>query len=263
MRDLELELESELSKVMRILEESNLEAEAEMFAPAPSVSRGPIFDVACSGCAAGQCVACPDGLCAPCPVHGGACRRIVGDAILEAIKLARAAAAKVSAATAVAPKDRDKDAKETARLFQFFFCHDPSLLIPWAGGPSGVSVARRLSAVADELDGGRRILFECRTDAGCNAFTIVGVHSTIFLCPPFWAEAHLPGLPEVNRRAGTIIHEMLHNLYDVNDFLTGTTPTPRRFDAHCYEAFVLRVNGYGADPVDVQACGQRPCDMRI
>ena len=140
---------------------------------------------------------------------------------------------------------------------------DPSLVIPWAGGPSGVTVAHRLRAVAGELDGGRRILFECRTDAGCNAFTIVGVHSTIFLCPPFWAEIPLRGLPNVDRRAGTIIHEMLHNLYDVNDFLTGANPTPRRFDAHCYEAFVLRVNGFGADPFDVQACGQRACDMRI
>jgi len=60
------------------------------------------------------------------------------------------------------PGSRNKDAKETARLFRAFFCHDPSLLIPWAGGPSGASVAVRFRAVADELDGGRRILFICR-----------------------------------------------------------------------------------------------------
>jgi|SRR5215469_5723734 len=264
----EAELEAELEDLMAVLSNANLESEMEMFAPAaPNVRRGPIFDVACTGCVGGQCIACPDGQCAACPVHGGRCRAVLMDAVLQAIDLARTTADKVQAAISVAPDKRDAEAKETARLFTFFFCHDPSRYIPWAGGPSGATVIRRLRAVADELDGGRRILFECRAAGGCNAFTIVGVHSTVFLCPPFWAEQHLRGLPEVTRRAGTIIHEMLHNLYDLEDFQMGAAPhqvpTPRRFDAHCYEAFVMRVNKYGADQTDVQACGLRPCDSRV
>jgi hypothetical protein len=264
MRDVEHELESELEELMSMLAESDLEAEAEIFAPAGPT--GPIFDVACTGCAGGQCVPCQSGLCVACPVHGGGCRTVLRAAIIEAIKLARKAADKVDAATSVEPGKRGKDAKETARLFTFFFCHDPSLPIPWAGGPSGITVAARLRAVAQELDGGRRILFECRPDGGCNAFTVVGQHSTVFLCPPFWGNAGLRGLPEVDRRAATIIHEMLHNLFDVDDFTRQNDPTqntPRRFDAHCYEAFVLRVNGFGADPLDVQVCGQQPCEVRI
>jgi hypothetical protein len=258
MFDPELELEAELEELMSILTVSDLEAEAEMFAPAP----GPIFDVACTGCAEGQCVPCQGGQCIACPVHGGACRAVLFDAVVEAIKLARSAADKVDAAIALGA--RGKEAKETVRLYKFFFCHDPSRFIPWAGGPSGSTVSRRLRAVANELDGGRRILFECRPDGGCNAFTTPGVHSTVFLCPPFWANQGLPGLPEVDRRAGTIIHEMLHNLYDVDDatrFNNPAQPTPRRFDAHCYEAFVLRVNRFGADQTDVLNCGHAPCEV--
>ena len=260
MHSVEVELEAELNVLMRALGRSDLESEAEMYSPSAT---GPLFDLACTGCAAGQCVPCQSGLCVACPVHGGACRTIVFDAVVEAIKLARSAADKVDAAVALPAAARGKVEKETARLYKFFFCHDPSLYIPWAGGPSGTTVSARLRAVAGELDGGRRILFECRPDGGCNAFTIPGVHSTVFLCPPFWAVQGLPGLPEVNRRAATITHEMLHNLYDLDDFTrfnNPAQPTPRRFDAHCYEAFLLRVNGYGSDQTDVQACGHAPCE---
>jgi hypothetical protein len=261
MHRTELEFEEELSSLMEALARSDLEAEAEQYTPSAT---GPLFDVACTGCAAGQCVVCQSGACTACPVAGGACRRIVFDAIVEAIKLARSAADKVDAATTAPAASRNKEQKETARLYKFFFCHDPSRFIPWAGGPSGATVSARLRAVANEFDGGRRLLFECRAQGGCNAFTIPGVHSTIFLCPPFWATQGLAGLPEVNRRAGTIIHEMLHNLYDLDDgrrFNNPAQPTPRRFDAHCYEVFLLRVNGYGGDPTDVTACGQAPCEV--
>ncbi len=257
----EFELEAELNRLMKVLERSDLESEAERYAPAAT---GPIFDLACTGCAGGQCVPCASGLCVACPVHGGACRQALYEAIIEAIKLARSAADKVDAAVAVPAGARGKEAKETARLYKFFFCHDPSFYISWARGPSGATVATRLRAVARELGGGRRILYECRPAGGCNAFTIPGVHSTVFLCPPFWANQGLRGLPEVDRRAGTLIHEMLHNLYDLDDsrrFNNPAQPTPRRFDAHCYEAFVLRVNGYGADQTDVRACGQAPCEV--
>jgi hypothetical protein len=257
----EFELEEELNRLMTVLERSDLASEAEMFGTAGTA---PVFDLACTGCAGGQCVPCASGLCVACPIHGGACRAVVLDAILEAIKLANNAANQVDAAVALPRETRGKAEKETARLYQFFFCHDPAKFIPWAGGPSGATVSTRLRAVARELGGGRRLLFECRPDGGCNAFTMPGVHSTVFLCPPFWTNQGLAGLPEVDRRAGTILHEMLHNLYDVDDatrFNNAAQPTPRRFDAHCYEAFVLRANGFGADPTDVQQCGQAHCEV--
>jgi hypothetical protein len=258
--DAEFELEAELNRLMTVLERSDLESEAEMFGPAAT---GPLFDLACAGCAAGQCVPCTSGLCVACPLHGGACRAALRDAILEAIKLANNAANLVDAAVALPSARRGSAEKETTRLYKFFFCHDPATFISWAGGPSGATVSARLRAVARELGGGRRLLFECRPTGGCNAFTIPGVHSTVFLCPPFWADQGLPGLPEVDRRAGTVLHEMLHNLYDLDDatrFNNAAQPTPRRFDAHCYEAFVLRINGFGADQTDVQNCGQAPCE---
>jgi len=274
MYEAELEFEAELRNLMRVLGRSNLESEAEMYAPA---AKGPLFDLACTGCAPGQCVPCQSRLCVACPIHGGACRTIVFDAVVEGIKLARSAADKVDAAVAVPAKARGKTEKETARLYQFFFCHDPAKYISWVGGPSGATVSARLRAVAKELsgEGGQRILFECRPDEGCNAFTTPPdprhptardpqLRRTVFLCPPFWANQGLPGLPEVNRRAATIIHEMLHNLFDLDDFTRfpphQPTPTPRRFDAHCYEAFLLRVNGYGSDQTDVQACTHAPCE---
>jgi len=280
MRDFELELEGELEDLMSVLAESELESEAEMFAPAAT---GPIFDVACAGCAAGQCTACPDGQCAACPAHGGGCRAIIGEAIVEAIKLALGAADKIEAAIRVPQRSRGPEAKETARLFQAFFCHDPSTVIPWAGGPSGASVAQRFRAVARELNGGRRILFICRADrdpcpdddetccsADVFAFTmplVAGRGSALFLCPRFWDDAiqNKPGLPAVDNRAGTIIHEMMHMLFGhgpesghgkIHGILDRD---PKRANAHCYKAFVLRANGFGRSPVANAGCG--PCQV--
>jgi hypothetical protein len=202
-----------------------------------------IFDVACAGC----------------PVPN--CRPIVRQAILEAIKLANSAANKVEVATKVEPSKRDKDAKETARLFRAFFCHDPSKPIPWAGNEaSGISVAKRFRAVAKELGGGRRMRFVCLptktpcpdTDLTCcdptsNAWSLPG-NSALRLCGPFWTDPHLPGLPVVDFRAA--IHEMLHVLF--GEFLGDQG---KRANAHCYEVFLLRANGFGGDPADVTACG--------
>jgi len=279
MHDAELEFEAELENLMSNLLESDLESEAEMFAPAQIASRGPIFDVACTGCTAGQCAACPDGQCAACPVHGGGCRTVLRQAIIEAIKLARNAADKVDAAISVTRGSRNAGAKETARLFRAFFCHDPSDVISWAGGPSGASVAQRFRAVARELDGGRRIHFICRPTrvpcadadetccpAGDVAFSmplLAARGSTVFLCAPFWNEIHLPGLPNEDRRGGTILHEMLHMLFGhgpesghhgIHGILDAD---PKRANAHCYKAFALRVNGFGQDPVAGAGCG--PC----
>jgi len=95
----------------------------------PTQQAGPVFDVQCpapAGCH---------------PVAAEQCRPIVRQAIREAIKLANNASLKLDAAIKVEPSLRDAEAKNTARLFQFFFGHDPSHLIPWdAPHKSGASV---------------------------------------------------------------------------------------------------------------------------
>jgi hypothetical protein len=207
----------------------------------------PLFWVACTGCAERGCIP------------------ILRNTIIEAIRLAVNAADKLEAASR---PGRNAEADKTARLFRAFFCHDPTTPISWAGGePSGLSVARRLRLVARELGGGRRMIFVCLpTRPGCpdgdatccgageiNARSVPGT-STIGLCDGFWNEVRLPGLPNIDRRAGTIIHETLHLLFAS---ATGgiRDRNPRRANAHCYKAFVLRANGFGGDPLAVAGCG--------
>jgi len=259
MRDFEFELEAELEDLMAILAESDLSAESETGAG----------DIACTGCADTGCAA------------------LIQSAIKEAIRLANGAADKLQAA--IEPGMRDADATLTAKLFQAFFCHDPLFPIPWdKNRPSGASVVRRFRAVAHELGPGRRIRFICQPTlnpcnfatccgAGDFAFNVQDDHFTIFLCAGFWdarssaelggsplrglddprvklVDQRFPGLPEDDRRAGIIIHEVLHLLFDLGD-----DASPRRFDAHCYVAFALRVNGFGGDPTAVRQCLNVSC----
>jgi hypothetical protein len=266
MHDAEFELEAELEDVVGLLLESDLESESE-------TREG---DVACTGCADRGCFA------------------VLHQAILEAIRLAKAAANKLDAVIA---DPSSESAHETARLFQAFFCHGPSFAVSWAGNQlSGATVAARFRSVAQELgsaDKGRTVRFVCQpTIDNCGvraaccgaedfAFIRPNLHSTIFLCARFWdarspaqlggnplrglddprlqlVDQRFPGLPEVDRRAGIIIHEMLHLLFDLGD-----DASPRRFDAHCYSAFALRVNGFGGDPTAVRQCLSLPCGNRI
>lgn len=210
----------------------------EAAAPAPAVA--PAFRIQCPA---------PIG-CAPAAV--AQCRNVLYQAVREAIKLADGAAKKL--------EDRTPEA---VRLFNFFFAHNPAHPIPWAGNEeSAISVVKRLRAVAKALQkGGRNTLFRCLvTTPGCpdtdltccdsNTNAWITTPNTVNLCAQFWnPPAGLRGLPAAYFRAGVIIHEMLHLLY--NEFLLHG---PRRANAHCYEAFALRVAGFGANPSDVCAC---------
>ena len=212
----------------------------------------PVFDVQCPdppGCA---------------PVDAAGCRGAIRDAVREAIRLANNAAARLEAAIAVPPASRDANAKRTASRFRRFFGHDPARAITWAGNEeSGVSVAKRLRAVARELDGGRRVAFHCRptatvcagNDPCCapteNAWFHPLGRNIVNLCAGFWTPpADLPaGLPVRSFRAAIIIHEMLHMLFEhLRDEGQG------RIRAACYEAFALRAAGIPADPFDVCQC---------
>jgi hypothetical protein len=206
------------------------------------------------------------------PLAAAQCIPVVRRAITEAINLANNAANKLEAPTKLEPSKRDpkkdKDAIETARLFTFFFCHDPSKPVTWSGNEaSGVSVAKRFRAVAKELGGGRRMTFRCNFGALCTgsvAVTRQDVEANVInLCAPFWnPPAGLRGLSNDGFRGGTILHEMLHVLY--TDFFhhaghPSGDPEFRRDNAHCYKAFALRVWGYGEDPNARARCRARPC----
>jgi Lysine-specific metallo-endopeptidase len=210
---------------------------------------GPVFDILCpTGCS---------------PIATADCSKVLRQAIQAAIQLSSNAVSKLEASTKLKPSDRDAKTAETARLFRFFFGHDPARPVAWADNKaSGAIVAHRFQKVAEELGGGRKIIFRCDAscDAGTNAYVAnPNPNSTIILCPRFWIApvASRPGLPRQFFRAGIILHEMLHLLY--NDFFrhpgnSSGDPVKRRDNAHCYEAFALRASGFGADRADVRQC---------
>jgi len=239
--------------------------ESEQFTPEPNAPRlVPRVVVHCGGC--------PN------------CESVVRTAVFEAIHLANEAADKLEAASALSLEERElkknRDAKETVRLFRAFFCHDLLKRVPVPGIVlSGLNVALRLRSVAKELAGGRTFIFQCLpAQADCpgnspqccsddpareeNARSVPET-STIGLCPRFFLDLHRPGLPDVDRRAGTIIHESLHLFFAkfVGNIPRGVVDgvvdndQKRRANAHCYKAFVLRVNGFGGDPLAVKMCG--------
>jgi hypothetical protein len=195
-----------------------------------------------------------DAGCPPLPANR--CRAIVCRAALDAISLATNAAAALEA-TPPAP--------ETVRLFRAFFGHPPSRPVPWAGNrPSGQTVAHRFRRCAQELAGGRTVTYRCVTNcpATRNAVTNAALEpSVIRLCPRFFNRP--AGQPLGNQffRGGVVLHEMLHLLYHQFFHHPGHPsgdPERRRDNAHCYEAFALRLAGHAAEPQDVAACRNRP-----
>ena len=197
---------------------------------------------------------CPLG-CAP--ATADRCRGIVRRAVLDAIALANGAAAKLEAG----PPDA-----ETIRLFKAFFGHDPSRPVPWAGNrPSGAIVAFRFRKCAEELGGGRVMTFRCLTTCpdGVNARTN-GTASAVLmrLCPRFFNRPAGEPLGNQFFRAGVVLHEMLHLLFTSFFHHQGRHPSGdperRRDNAHCYEAFALRVAGHAAEPGDVSGCRNQP-----
>jgi hypothetical protein len=194
--------------------------------PVAAGASGPIFDLVC---APGRCA----------PFADNQCRTVLRRATLDAIALANNAADKLSA---------DNPDPETTRLFRAFFGHDPSRPIPWADNqPSRLSVASRFRSCARELNGGRRTQYSCVCAANAPAGRRGETHSPldVRLCPAFWRPA---GLRVSDRffRAGVVLHEMVHQLFG---FVGDISDVSRRVNAHCYEAFAMRL----ASPAGVAA----------
>jgi hypothetical protein len=151
----------------------------------------------------------------------------------------------------VGGQPRTPEDRNIARLFQFFFRHDPDTLIPWAGNkPSGVNVAHRLRKAAEALTK-RGIHYRCAcpgapaTRRGQAAPG--GIH--IDLCNAFWNVPAGLRMDATTFRAGIILHETLHVIYDSID-----DAGAHRANDHCYEAFAMRAAGHAADPSDVRQC---------
>jgi hypothetical protein len=190
------------------------------------------------------------------PVAAGQCRRTVLRAILDAINFATGAQRKLEAT----PRDA-----ETIRLFRFFFGHDPSRPVTWAGNQqSGRLVALRFRMAAESLMR-RGILFRC----GCHGAggearartNLPGEPNVVELCNRFWNPP--PGLKMAHRyfRAGVVLHETLHILFRSFFHHPGHPsgdPVRRRDNPHCYEAFAMRLAGHAADPSDVRQCREQP-----
>jgi len=201
---------------------------------------------------------CPAG-CAP--LAADQCRKVLLQAIRDAIHLAANSASKLEA--------NPRDAK-TVSTFLKLFGHDPSRPVPWAENKeSGAIVAWRLRKVAQELGGGRRTLYRCGCPgaaATVNARTVSPLE--VRLCSKFWRLGQPGFLPAGQNprwiRAGIILHEMLHQLFREFFRHFRVPPRPddpqerRRDNAHCYEAFALLVNGHTPSQSDINRCTKRP-----
>ena len=197
------------------------------------------------------------------PFTAGQCRNVLRHAIRASINIASNAASKLEAASKLSGRTSPRD-DETVRLFRFFFGHDPSRPVPWAGNrESGLIVAQRFRKAAEALQSWG-ILYRCGcpgAGAEVRARTNAAIAPNVInLCPRFWNPP--PGLRLANRyfRAGVILHETLHLLY--HEFFhhpghPSGDPVRRRDEPHCYEAFALRVAGHAADPTDVTQCRAR------
>jgi hypothetical protein len=117
------------------------------------------------------------------------------------------------------------------------------------------------------LNGGRRVVFHCRpTTDPCGEDDLTccaeddnawfGAPNGVNLCEGFWnPTAELVGrLPVRQLRAGIIIHEMLHMLFEhLRDTGHG------RIRNACYEAFALHLARFRPDPFDICQCRGTPC----
>jgi hypothetical protein len=181
----------------------------------------------------------------------GDCQRVLRRAAADAIQLCLNAATKL-----------DAHHPSTVKPFIFFFGHVPTRPVPWAGGKeSGAVVAFRFRKIAEALHK-RVIHFRCVcANGGAGAIAVTNwqaEHNVINLCAGFWNPP--AGLPVSDRffRASVLLHEVLHLLFESFFHHQGHPsgdPERRRDNAHCYDAFALRLAGH--TPPDIPQCRDR------
>lgn len=191
--------------------------------------------------------------CPPGGITNAQATAIVRRSIRVALGILKSAASKLESIEQkrVSGQPRSDEDKRVARLFLFFFRHDPNRPIPWADNkPSGVNVAHRLRRAADALVK-RGLHYRC----ACPGAPLTrrgqaapgGVH--IDLCNAFWNVPAGLHMDAETFRAGVILHETLHVIYDSID-----DAGAHRANDHCYEAFAMRAAGHAADRSDVSQC---------
>ncbi|MET0657710.1 MAG: hypothetical protein ABW110_06080 [Steroidobacteraceae bacterium] len=146
---------------------------------------------------------------------------------------------------------RSDEDKRVAKLFLFFFRHDPNHPIPWADNkPSGVNVAHRLRKAAEALvKRGLHYRCACPGAPATRRGQAAPGDTHIDLCNAFWNVPAGLHMDAETFRAGVILHEVLHVIYNTID-----DAGPHRANDHCYEAFAMRAAGHGADRSDVRQC---------
>lgn len=165
-------------------------------------------------------------------------------ALRLAISIARTAAARL---TAPRIDNRTRD------LFIHFFGTRPDHRPSWATRTAAGLVAHRYTMVARELAGGRRFRYTCVSgtvgDCATSAPGRVVVAATtgksaVTLCDAFFA----PGR-SISQMAGTLLHEGMHAVYQDLFFhaVARGIAECRRDNARCFQAFALRVRGFGVE----------------
>jgi len=191
--------------------------------------------------------------CPPMGLNNAQATAIVRRSVRVALAILKTAASKLDSIEQkrVSGQPRSDEDKRVAKLFLFFFRHDPNRPIPWADNkPSGVNVAHRLLKAADALVK-RGLRYHCT----CPGAPLTrrgqaapgGVH--IRLCNAFWNVPAGLHMDAKTFRAGVILHETLHVIYDSID-----DAGAHRANDHCYEAFAMRAAGHAADRSDVRQC---------
>lgn len=180
-------------------------------------------------------------------------------ALRLAIALAREAAAKLTARTVDT---------QTRNLFIHFFGTRPDHRPPWAAPRTAAQlVAHRYTMVARELAGGRRFRYTCVTGAvgdcapsrpGNVVIAATTGKSAISLCDAFFTGRR------IDQMAGTLIHEGMHAVYwDLFDHAVARGIAEcRRDNARCFQAFALRLRGFGVEADIRTRCRRTPAQCR-
>lgn len=202
----------------------------------------------------GQARVLDPGTCPPAGFTAAQATTAVRRAIAVARGILTSAVARLEAVEArrKSGQPRNDDEKRTARLFTFFFGHDPNLPIPWANNqPSGANVAVRYRWAAEALvKRGMRYRCACPGAPATRRGQTRHGDDHVDLCNAFWNVPAGLRMDAEAFRAGVILHEILHVIIEPVD----DGGSPRRANAHCYEAFAMRVAGHAADPSDVRQC---------
>jgi Domain of unknown function (DUF4157) len=143
----------------------------------------------------------------------------------------------------------------TAQALQNRFGLDPTSRAVWTGrGPGSVHVLiRRFRMIRGLLDSGG-VRYTCLAPANINSPPCVGPGcggqtravscegvSRLFLCTPWWSDS-------ADDQAATILHESFHIFFGfIND-------VGHLGNAHCYEQFVLDLNGLTVAPLFAGSC---------